>query len=200
MQILLAITGGLVAGVLLTVSDSVPKDQNHWSYWARVDTKLEGLHSAPAFYMPYPCKYTACSDLELTASAAVAAADPFSALTLLVGWQEGHPACKKTEWWGAGMAICLERDADMHTAQLMPLPVTVSCFSKIQIGFTFLVPAHPEKGPLNGCVCVRVCVLQLQHFVGVLLTIRPLILAGLSGRVVSASDCGVRGSRFESRL
>jgi len=28
-------------------------------------------------------------------------------------------------------------------AQLMPLPLTVSCFSKIQIGFTFLVPAHP---------------------------------------------------------
>ena len=40
----------------------------------------------------------------------------------------------------------------MHTAQLMPLPLTVSCFSKIQIGFTFLVPAHlgsPKKGPLN---------------------------------------------------
>ena len=27
-------------------------------------------------------------------------------------------------------------------AQLMPLPPTVSCFSKIQIGFTFLVLAH----------------------------------------------------------
>jgi len=41
-------------------------------------------------------------------------------------------------------------------AQLMPLPLTVSCFSKIQIGFTFLVPAHPGgpgKGPINGCVC-----------------------------------------------
>jgi len=41
----------------------------------------------------------------------------------------------------------------------MPLPLTVSCFSKIQIGFTFLVPAHlgsPGKGPLNGCVCVCV--------------------------------------------
>jgi len=67
----------------------------------------------------------------------------FSALTLLVGRQEGHPACKKTEWWGAGVVICLVRDADMHMAQLMPLPLTVSCFSKIQIGFTFLVPAHP---------------------------------------------------------
>jgi len=40
------------------------------------------------------------------------------------------------------MIICLERDADLHMAQLMPLPLTVSCFSKIQIGFTFLVPAH----------------------------------------------------------
>ena len=67
----------------------------------------------------------------------------FSALTLLVGWQEGHPACKKTEWWGAGMVICLERGAYLHMAQLMPLPLTVSCFSEIQIGFTFLVPAHP---------------------------------------------------------
>ena len=32
----------------------------------------------------------------------------FSALTLLVGRQEGHPACKKTEWWGSGVVICLE--------------------------------------------------------------------------------------------
>jgi len=55
----------------------------------------------------------------------------FSALTLLVGRQEGHPACKKTEWRGAGVVICLVRGADMHMAQLMPLPLTVSCFSKI---------------------------------------------------------------------
>jgi len=65
----------------------------------------------------------------------------FSALTLLLGRQEGHPACKKTEWWGAGVVICLERGADLHMAQLMPLPLTV-----------------PEKGPLNGRVCVlRFC-------------------------------------------
>jgi len=32
----------------------------------------------------------------------------FSALTLLVGRQEAHPACKKTEWWGAGVVVCLE--------------------------------------------------------------------------------------------
>jgi len=67
----------------------------------------------------------------------------FSALTLLVGRQEGHPACKKTEQWGTGVVIYLERDADLHMSQLIPLPLTVSCFSKIHIGFTFLVPAHP---------------------------------------------------------
>ena len=66
----------------------------------------------------------------------------FSALTLLVGRQEGHPACKKLS---AGVVICLERGADLHMAQLMPLPLTVSCFSKIQIGRTFLVPAHPDS-------------------------------------------------------
>ena len=71
----------------------------------------------------------------------------------------------------------------MHMAQLMPLPLTVSCFSKIQIGFTFLVPAHlgsPGKGPLNVCVCeqpyrlacrvvatavetLRVCSIEAHH-------------------------------------
>ena len=66
----------------------------------------------------------------------------FSALTLLVGHQEGHP------------------DADLHMAQLMPLPLIVSCFSKIQIGFTFLVPAHPggprKRAVKRACVCVYV--------------------------------------------
>ena len=82
----------------------------------------------------------------------------FSALTLLVGQQEGHSACKKTGWWGTGVVICLERDADLHMAQLMPLPLTVSGFSKIQIGFTFLVLAHlgsPGKRAVKRvCMCV----------------------------------------------
>ena len=73
----------------------------------------------------------------------------------------------KTEQWGAGMVICLERGADLHMAQLTPLTITVSCFSKIQIGFAFLVPAHPGspgKRPLNGCVCVCVlCALYVTH-------------------------------------
>jgi len=56
------------------------------------------------------------------------------------------------------VVICLERGADLHTAQLMSLPLTVSCFSKIQIGFTFLVPAHPGslgKRAVKRRACVR---------------------------------------------
>jgi len=60
------------------------------------------------------------------------------------------------------MVICLERGADWHMAQLMPLPLTASCFSKIQIGFTFLVLAHlgsPGNRTIKCvCVCARVCV------------------------------------------
>jgi len=60
--------------------------------------------------------------------------------------------------WDAGVVICLEQGADLHMAQLMPLTLTVSRFSKIQIGFTFLVPVHlgsPEKRAVKWmCVCV----------------------------------------------
>jgi len=87
----------------------------------------------------------------------------FSALTLLAGWQEGHPACKKTDWWGAGVVIYLELNADLHMAQLMPLPLTVSCFSKIQTGFTFLVPAHPGSPGKMAVKCVCVCVCESQE-------------------------------------
>jgi len=59
----------------------------------------------------------------------------FSALTLLVGRQEGHPACKKL----SGVVLAwLSVWSELHMAQLMPLPLTVSCFSKIQIGLPFL--------------------------------------------------------------
>jgi len=84
---------------------------------------------------------------------------------LLVGRQEGHPACKKLSKLGAGVVICLERGADLHMAQLMPLLLTVFCFSKIQIGFTFLVPAHlgrPGKGPLTGRVCM-LCIIPFNE-------------------------------------
>ena len=58
------------------------------------------------------------------------------------------------------MVICLERSADLHMAQLMPLALAVSCFSKIQIGFTFLVPAHLGS---PGCVCVCAVTVQIQR-------------------------------------
>jgi len=102
-------------------------------------------------------------------------------LTLFVGRQEGHPACKVfssasqvTTLWrytnlfiiiiiiiknrvvGCGVVVCLERDADLHTgmALLMPLPLTVSC-SRLVLPFWYrLIRVIPEKGPLNGCVCV----------------------------------------------
>ena len=66
------------------------------------------------------------------------------------------------------MVICLERGADLHMAQLMPLPLTVSCFSEIQIGLIFLVPAHlgsPGKRAVK-----RVCVLLLLLSVNLLST------------------------------
>jgi len=62
------------------------------------------------------------------------------------------------------MVICLERGADLHMAQLMPLPLTVSCFSKIQIGFTILVlawPGSPGKKSVKR-VCVCVCCLAIK--------------------------------------
>ena len=61
---------------------------------------------------------------------------------LLVGWQEGHPVCKKLSG-GVLVWLYVWSEVQLHTAQRMPLPLTVSCFGKIQIGFTFLVLAHP---------------------------------------------------------
>ena len=58
-----------------------------------------------------------------------------------IGWAAGRASGLKKQWWGAGVVVCLVKVQ------------TVSCFSKIQIGFAFLVPAHSEKGLLNVCVC-----------------------------------------------
>ena len=57
------------------------------------------------------------------------------------------------------MVVCLQQGADLHMAQLMPLPLSVSCFSKIQIGFTFLVLAHPGSPGKRAVkwVCACVC-------------------------------------------
>ena len=98
------------------------------------------------------CLYS-CENISYTSLGA------FSALTLLVERQEGHPACKKLEWWGAGVVVCLERSASLYMVQLMPLPLTISCFSKIHIGFTFLVPAYPDSPGQRAvkrlCVCLN---------------------------------------------
>ena len=51
----------------------------------------------------------------------------------------------------------------------MPLPLTVSCFSKIQIGFIFLVPAHPGSPGKGAVKRVCVCVVSLNYFVNILM-------------------------------
>jgi len=77
-------------------------------------------------------------------------------------WLGGRKGVRpvKTEWLGAGVVVCLQQGADLHMAQLMPLPLIVSCFSEIQIGFTFLVPAHPgspgKRAVKQVCVCVYI--------------------------------------------
>jgi len=61
------------------------------------------------------------------------------------------------------MVICLERGADLHTAQLMPLPLTVSCFSKILTGFTNLHPGGPGQRAIKQvCVCYILIVVVLM--------------------------------------
>jgi len=60
------------------------------------------------------------------------------------------------------MVVYLERNEDLHMAQRMPLPLTVSCFSKVQFGFTFLVPAHP--GSPGQRAVKRVCVYDISNY------------------------------------
>jgi len=105
----------------------------------------------------------------------------FSALTLLVGRQEGHPACKKHK--SGGVLVWLFVWSEVQTcimAQLMPLPPTVSCFSKIHIGFTFLVLVHlgslGQRAVKRVCVCV--CVFpdcQFLFFMHVLMFFLPFL-------------------------
>ena len=125
-----------------------------------------------------------------------------SALTLLVGLQEGHPACKKLEWLGAGMVICLERDADLHMAQLMLLPLTVSCFSKIQIGFTFLVPAHlgsrGQRAVKRVCVCAGGAVQLFQQELTSRQVVADALRGSLAGSAAAAAADTDVGSEVET--
>jgi len=63
-------------------------------------------------------------------------------LTLLVGFQEEHSPCKTLS---DEVLAWLSVWSDLHVVQLMPLPPIISCFLKIQIGLTFLVPAYPAS-------------------------------------------------------
>jgi len=123
-----------------------------------------------------------------------------------VGWAAGRASGL---WWGAGMVICLELGVDLHIAQLIPLPLTVSCFSKIQIGFTFLVLAHPGSpgqravkcvcvcACVRACVCARVCV---SSFIALLLCLRPCyiyIFFELSSHQCVRKKVEGKRSRFE---
>ena len=82
------------------------------------------------------------------------------------------------------MVICLERGAYLHMAQLMPLPLTVSCFSKIQIGFTFLVPAHPSD-LTRFVVVVVVCI----HYITFVRALPRVVLLYVSGSVSVSLSC-----------
>ena len=76
-------------------------------------------------------------------------------------WLGGRKGIRPVKNWVVGCwRGCLELGADLHMAQQMPLPRTVTCFSKIQIGCTFLVPAHPgspgKRAVTRVCYC-RCC-------------------------------------------
>jgi len=82
-------------------------------------------------------------------------------------WLGGRKGIRpvKTEWWGVGMVVCLEWGADLHMTQLMPLLLTVPCFSKIQIGLPFwyrLTHVVQEKRAIKR-VCVCVNMMGVQH-------------------------------------
>jgi len=85
----------------------------------------------------------------------------FSAMPSVIWrcWLSGRKGIRPVKNWGCGdsMVICLEQGSDLHMAQLMPLPLTVSCFSKIQIGSTSLVPAHLGSSRKRAVKWVCVC-------------------------------------------
>jgi len=81
---------------------------------------------------------------------------------LLVGRQEGHPACKKLSGWVlAWLSVWSKVQTCIWPSWCHCHSLSLASLVKIQIGFTFLVPAHlgsPGKEPLNGCVCADGCV------------------------------------------
>ena len=78
-------------------------------------------------------------------------------------WLGDRKGIRPVKNWvvGCWRGYLSERGADLHMTQLMPLPLTLSCFSKIQIGFTFQVPGHPgslgKRAVKRVCVCIIIC-------------------------------------------
>jgi len=83
------------------------------------------------------------------------------------------------------VVFCLERGAGLHMAQLMPLPLTVCCFVAIQIGFTFLLPAHP--GSPGQRAVKRVCVYYYNIYIIIFIAFSALTL--LVGRQEGHPAC-----------
>ena len=111
------------------------------------------------------------------------------------------------------MVICLERGADLHMAQLMPLPLAVSCFSKIQTGFAFLVPADPgspeQRAVEQVCVNVELSCLFVVMYVQEIGQLRRLTELDISenqlvrlppelGKLVNITDLGLSYNRLEA--
>jgi len=82
---------------------------------------------------------------------------------LSVRRQEGHLACKELEWWDAGVVICLERGAQLHMVQLMPPPLSVSCFSKIPDRLYLCGTSSPVSPGRRAVKQLCVCVLRVQR-------------------------------------
>ena len=125
--------------------DKLPKSVMHGQYNARPMATLPPVrHQYHLTSINLNCLVTECA---------------FSALTLLVGRQEGHPAWKQSEWWYVGVVMC--QGADLHMAHLMPLPLTISCSGKSRLvlpfwyRLTWIVPDKIQEGrKMVVCVCV----------------------------------------------
>jgi len=128
---------------------------------------------------------------------------------LLVGLQDWRPACKKIEWWDAGMVMCLGEGADLHMVQLMPLPLTISYSSISRLVLPFLcwltqvVPDKIQEGHKT-VMCVMSMSVSLSYHItqkphgqtSPFLCILPVVVAqsaasmSISGRTLEAYCIG----------
>ena len=113
-----------------------------------------------ALYYVCVTKFSACRPTDKQDSVSVCCVFAFSALTLLAGRQEGHPACKKLSgevlaWlsvWSKVQTCIWPSWCHCHSLSL------ASVKSRLAVPFWYwLIPVVLDKGPLNQCVCERVC-------------------------------------------